>query len=169
MLPVRRRACHRSYLPQPTDLGHVLRSSAELSDTHVLFFMYQILRGLHYLHSAGVFHRDIKPSNILLNRECELRICDFGALGSRGGRGGQGLSAACLMPARNALVGRFRRPSRSTMAAVCEVHRLTLKRLRKPTTTYAPYASFCDYLLVSGRRRPCQGVMGQPARNGHLD
>ncbi|OSX76735.1 hypothetical protein BU14_0177s0016 [Porphyra umbilicalis] len=62
----------------PTDLGHVLRSPAELSESHVLFFMYQLLNGLHALHSAGVFHRDIKPSNILLNRECELRICDFG-------------------------------------------------------------------------------------------
>jgi len=67
----------------PTDLGHVLRSPAELSESHVLFFMYQLLNGLHALHSAGVFHRDIKPSNILLNRECELRICDFGTLRQR--------------------------------------------------------------------------------------
>lgn len=26
----------------------------------------------------GVVHRDLKPSNLLLNGNCELRICDFG-------------------------------------------------------------------------------------------
>jgi serine/threonine protein kinase len=40
--------------------------------------VYQLLRGLKYLHSAGVVHRDLKPSNLLLNGNCELRICDFG-------------------------------------------------------------------------------------------
>ena len=30
------------------------------------------------MHSAGIIHRDIKPSNILVNSDCDLRICDFG-------------------------------------------------------------------------------------------
>ncbi len=38
----------------------------------------QILRGLKYLHSANVIHRDLKPSNILVNKNCDLKICDFG-------------------------------------------------------------------------------------------
>ncbi len=38
----------------------------------------QLLRGLKYIHSAGVLHRDLKPSNLLLNANCDLRICDFG-------------------------------------------------------------------------------------------
>lgn len=62
----------------PTDLAHVLRSKTELSNLHVQYFMYQLLRGIHFLHSAGVFHRDLKPNNILINNECALRICDFG-------------------------------------------------------------------------------------------
>ena len=40
--------------------------------------MYQILRGLKYIHSANVLHRDLKPSNLLLNTTCDLKICDFG-------------------------------------------------------------------------------------------
>jgi serine/threonine protein kinase len=30
------------------------------------------------MHSAGVIHRDIKPANILINKNCDLKICDFG-------------------------------------------------------------------------------------------
>ncbi|MBA0605169.1 hypothetical protein Godav_017773 [Gossypium davidsonii] len=42
------------------------------------YFLYQILRGLKYVHSANVLHRDLKPSNLLLNANCDLKIGDFG-------------------------------------------------------------------------------------------
>lgn len=42
------------------------------------YFLYQLLRGLKYVHSANVLHRDLKPSNLLLNANCDLKICDFG-------------------------------------------------------------------------------------------
>lgn len=42
------------------------------------YFLYQLLRGLKYIHSAKVIHRDLKPSNLLLNANCDLKICDFG-------------------------------------------------------------------------------------------
>lgn len=37
-----------------------------------------MLRGLKYMHSAGIVHRDLKPSNLLINSNCDLKICDFG-------------------------------------------------------------------------------------------
>ena len=40
--------------------------------------MYQLLRGVLFLHSANIMHRDLKPSNILVNINCDLKICDFG-------------------------------------------------------------------------------------------
>lgn len=42
------------------------------------YFLYQLLRGLKYIHSANVLHRDLKPSNLLLDSNCDLKICDFG-------------------------------------------------------------------------------------------
>nr|DAD26036.1 TPA_asm: hypothetical protein HUJ06_027504 [Nelumbo nucifera] len=61
-----------------TDLHQIIRSSQPLTDYHCQFFLYQLLRGLKYIHSANVLHRDLKPSNLLLNANCDLKICDFG-------------------------------------------------------------------------------------------
>ncbi|KAL3137604.1 Mitogen-activated protein kinase 4 [Trebouxia sp. C0009 RCD-2024] len=61
-----------------TDLHQIIRSSQPLSDDHYQYFIYQILRGLKFIHTANVLHRDLKPSNLLLNASCDLKICDFG-------------------------------------------------------------------------------------------
>ncbi|KAJ8526047.1 hypothetical protein ON010_g15135 [Phytophthora cinnamomi] len=61
-----------------TDLHRVIYSRHALSDEHIAFFMYQMLCAMKYVHSANVIHRDLKPSNVLVNANCELKICDFG-------------------------------------------------------------------------------------------
>lgn len=53
-------------------------SGQPLTDAHFQSFIYQILCGLKYVHSANVLHRDLKPGNLLVNADCELKICDFG-------------------------------------------------------------------------------------------
>jgi len=64
------------------DLHYIIQSAARgqqrLTDDHIQYFTYQMLRGLYAMHSGHVVHRDLKPSNLLVNRDCELRICDFG-------------------------------------------------------------------------------------------
>jgi len=61
-----------------TDLLYILKSGQEFSDDHVQYLTYQLLSGLAFLHSANVVHRDLKPSNLLVNQNCDLKICDFG-------------------------------------------------------------------------------------------
>lgn len=66
-----------------TDLYKLLKSQ-QLSNDHVCYFLYQILRGLKYIHSANVLHRDLKPSNLLINTTCDLKV--------------RGLVASSLLP-----------------------------------------------------------------------
>eukprot|EP00061_Rhincodon_typus_P001087 g13678.t1 len=61
-----------------SDLHQIIHSSQPLSLEHARYFLYQLLRGLKYVHSANVVHRDLKPSNLLVNENCELKIGDFG-------------------------------------------------------------------------------------------
>ena len=61
-----------------TDLHRIISSKQELTMDHVQYFVYQLLRALKYVHSASTIHRDLKPSNILLNANCDLKLCDFG-------------------------------------------------------------------------------------------
>lgn len=69
-----------------TDLHRVIYSRQDLSEDHIQYFVYQILKGLLFMHSANVIHRDLKPSNLLLvktflniqNKACDLQICDLG-------------------------------------------------------------------------------------------
>lgn len=61
-----------------TDLSSIIKSPQPLSDDHCQFFLYQLLRGMKYMHSARILHRDLKPRNLLVNSNCDLKICDFG-------------------------------------------------------------------------------------------
>lgn len=55
-----------------SDLSQIIRSPQPLSDDHIQFFIYQILIGLKYMHSANIIHRDLVISAFYLRNP---RIC----------------------------------------------------------------------------------------------
>jgi serine/threonine protein kinase len=53
-------------------------SKKDFTVDHALLILYNILCALKFLHSANVLHRDLKPANILIDENCNVKICDFG-------------------------------------------------------------------------------------------
>ncbi|CAI9266403.1 unnamed protein product [Lactuca saligna] len=49
-----------------------------LSEAESRRFFQQLIDGVEYCHSKGVYHRDLKPENLLLDSQGNLKISDFG-------------------------------------------------------------------------------------------
>ena len=50
----------------------------EFDESHVTIILYNLLCAVNLLHSCNIMHRDLKPSNILIDSNCNIKVCDFG-------------------------------------------------------------------------------------------
>lgn len=56
----------------------MVKSSSTFDEGHIKVILYNLTCALAFIHSTGLMHRDFKPGNILLDSECNIRLCDFG-------------------------------------------------------------------------------------------
>lgn len=49
-----------------------------LTTAQAELIFYNTICAVKFLHSANIIHRDIKPSNIIIDKEFNVKICDFG-------------------------------------------------------------------------------------------
>lgn len=69
------------------DLKSFIRRSRQLSSGTALSIAKQVCEGLAEAHRLGVVHRDLKPQNIMIDKEGNARIMDFGIARSLKGKG----------------------------------------------------------------------------------
>lgn len=60
------------------DLFRVLQDHGALDEAQTRAILGQVAEGLCYAHQEGVIHRDLKPGNVLVNRQGQVKITDFG-------------------------------------------------------------------------------------------
>ena len=89
----------QEYVPNG-ELLHFLENpeNMNLTENHICKIYQQIISGIEYLHDIGIAHRDLKLENILLNREKNIKIIDFGLSNKYNKENGELLQSSCGSP-----------------------------------------------------------------------
>ncbi|KAJ5936534.1 hypothetical protein N7466_002984 [Penicillium verhagenii] len=72
-LPVSDGGCGRPLPGESTSMAIL-----GLGDAMIKKFMAQLVEGLRYCHNRRILHRDLKPQNLLIDRDGNLKLADFG-------------------------------------------------------------------------------------------
>ncbi len=127
--------------------GTLYEGTVDEQKERILDIAIQFVRGLHYAHEAGLIHQDVKPDNLLLTKEGEAKVADFGLARAR---------AALTMLAGDSTVGESAdkgktivSPSGAYTPAYCSMEQMDGRELTRRTDIYSWAVSVMEMYLGS--------------------
>lgn len=60
------------------NLFHFIHKHKQLDERTIHKFFFQTLQSIEYIHQRNIMHRDLKPENLLLDKNTNIKLCDFG-------------------------------------------------------------------------------------------
>jgi serine/threonine protein kinase len=131
----------------------------------ILDIAVQFARGLHYAHEAGLIHQDVKPDNLLLNKEGDAKVADFGLAKARAALASQqsdSISSDGCDSGRTILS-----PSGGYTPAYCSMEQMDGRELTRRTDIYSWAVSVMEMYL--GARPWANGVVAGMNCKGYFE
>ena len=125
----------------------------------------QFARGLHYAHEAGLIHQDVKPDNVLLTKEGEAKVADFGLARARAVL--TVLEGDPTMREANSGGRTILSPSGGYTPAYCSMEQMDGKPLTRRTDIYSWAVSVMEMYL--GCRPWANGVVAGLGCRGYFE
>lgn len=67
---------------------HSIKNGTVLEDDHIKTILYNALCAVHFMHSANMVHRNLSPKSMLIDANCQIKICDFDMVRTMGEKQG---------------------------------------------------------------------------------
>lgn len=144
--------------------GTIYEGTEAAQRERLLDLSIQFARGLHYAHEAGLIHQDVKPDNVLLTKDGEAKVADFGLARAR---------AVLTVLEENATVcdaadgGKtMLSPSGGYTPAYCSMEQMDGKPLTRRTDIYSWAVSVME--MYVGSRPWANGVVAGLSSAGYF-
>ena len=145
--------------------GALYKGTEAEQQERILDIAIQFARGLHYAHEAGLIHQDVKPDNLLLTKDGEAKVADFGLAKARAVL--TAMEGAPTVNDNSDSGKTIMSPSGGYTPAYCSMEQMDGKELTRRTDIYSWAVSVMEMYI--GSRPWANGVVAGLGCSGYFE